>query len=313
MNPKGVPLQAPESFDEEDGQSRCSGFIDVDLPAFDDATTSSMSVDVEDYFQVSAFENHIARKDWHSLPSRLERNVDKTLELFAAAEVKATFFILGWVARHHPEVVKSIAAGGHEIASHGFEHFRVWTQTPAEFLTDVSDTRKALEDLAGTAVIGYRAPSFSIDSKSLWAYDVLSEAGYRYSSSIYPIHHDHYGLPAAPRHPFRVSNGGILEIPLSTVPFGGRNWPCAGGGYFRLLPLIYSRWALRRISQTERKPANFYFHPWELDPDQPRVSGIPTRARFRHYVNLGRFEQRLQRILGEFRWGRIDRIYGDAL
>lgn len=288
-------------------------FVEVALPATDGVPVNSMSVDVEDYFQVSAFEHQVSRADWSSLPSRLARNIDRILQLFDRADVKATFFTLGWVAKNHPKVVEAIAEAGHEIASHGFSHSRVWAQTPEEYFEDVSSARKVLEDLTGKRVCGYRAPSFSIDMKSVWAYDVLQEAGYEYSSSIYPIRHDHYGFPAAPRFPFRVSSGGLLEIPLSTVPVVGRNWPCAGGGYFRLLPFGYSRWALRRVSQAEGKPVNFYFHPWELDPGQPRVAGVSLKSRFRHYVNLGRFENRLIRILDEFRWGRMDQVFRDAL
>lgn len=270
---------------------------------------NAMSVDVEDYFQVSAFEEHVGRSKWDTMPNRISRNVDRILQLFDDADTKATFFILGWVAEKLPNVVSQISAEGHEIASHSFEHARVWTQTPDQFREDVSKTRKILEDVSGVPVIGYRAPSFSIVESALWAYDVLQESGYRYSSSIYPISHDHYGLPAAPRYPFRFREGGLLEIPLTTIAAAGRNWPCAGGGYFRLLPLAYSRWALTRVNNAENMPAVFYFHPWELDPGQPRVSGVPIKTRFRHYVNLAAFEKRLIRILGDFRWGRMDRIF----
>ena len=272
-----------------------------------------MSVDVEDYFQVSAFENHVSRGDWDSLPSRLPRNIERILQLFDDADCKATFFTLGWVAAKLPKLVADIAAQGHEIASHGFGHSRVWTQTPKQFLEDVSRARNILEDVSGKSVIGYRAPSFSVSGESLWAHEVLHEAGYRYSSSVYPISHDHYGFPAAPRFPFRFVENGLLEIPLTSISMGNKNWPCAGGGYFRLLPLTYSRWALKRVNSVDRMPTVFYFHPWELDPDQPRVPGIPVKARFRHYVNLARFEKRLACILREFRWGRLDSIYRDAL
>ena len=274
---------------------------------------SAMSVDVEDYFQVSAFENRIGREDWDTLECRIPRNVERILEIFADTGVKATFFTLGWVAEKMPSVVRDIVAEGHEMASHGWSHARVWSQTQAEFLEDVSSTRKLLEDVSGQAVTGYRAPSFSINSQTLWAHDVLQQAGYRYSSSIYPVAHDHYGLPSCPRFPFRFDKDGILEIPLTCVPVGGRNRPCAGGGYFRFLPLTYSRWALRRVVNGEGMPAVFYFHPWELDPDQPRVDGIPLKSRFRHYVNLGRFEQRLTRVLREFEWGRMDDVFRAAL
>ena len=314
MSPRSVSLRTSETGERNTGHSNFGmDFVSVELSISEDLPVNSMSVDVEDYFQVSAFQNQISRTQWDSMPSRLSRNIDTILHTFETADVQATFFVLGWVAQHHPGVVRRIVDAGHEIASHGFSHARVWTQTPKQFLRDVADTRKRLEDIAGAEVIGYRAPSFSIDSRSLWAYDTLQEAGYRYSSSIYPISHDHYGFPSAPRFPFRVTADGIVEIPLSTVPFAGRNWPCAGGGYFRLLPLAYSRWALRRVNGVEKKPVNFYFHPWELDPAQPRVAGISWKARFRHYVNLSRFESRIKRILGEFRWDRMDQAFRDVL
>ena len=274
---------------------------------------NGMSVDVEEYFQVSAFENSIDRKQWDSIPSRLAHCMERIFQLFDETDTKATFFTLGCVAEKHPELVKRMAAEGHEIASHGFDHARVWTKTPKEFFEDVSRTKKLLEDISGERVVGYRAPSFSINEQTLWAYDELQNAGYHYSSSIYPINHDHYGLSSAPRFPFRLKSGGILEIPLTTANAAGRNWPCAGGGYFRLMPLAYSRWALRRVNQRDRMPGMFYFHPWEIDPDQPRTSGILLRTRFRHYVNLGRFERRLESVLQDFSWGRMDRIVHRAI
>ena len=270
---------------------------------------NAMSVDVEDYFQVSAFEKTVSREDWHTIPSRLSRNVDRILGLFDEYDTKGTFFVLGWVADHHPDVVRRIAGEGHEIASHGYEHTRVTNLEQHEFRNDVEKTRKLLEDVSGEAVVGYRAPSFSIGAKSLWAHDGLLEAGYKYSSSVFPISHDHYGLPTAPRFPFRLSNCGLLEVPLSTLPMFGRNWPCAGGGYFRLLPLSYSKWAIGRVNREDAMPAVFYFHPWELDPDQPRVDGLPAKARFRHYVNLGRFESRLAEMLKRFRWSTMRDVY----
>lgn len=270
---------------------------------------NAMSVDVEDYFQVSAFENAISRADWQSIPTRLTRNIGKALELFDAAGVRATFFTLGWVCENYPQVVKDIASAGHEIASHGHEHSRVGSLGRDKFRADVRDTRKRLEDVSGTPVKGYRAPSFSIGHGTLWAHDELAEAGYAYSSSVFPIKHDHYGLPDAPRFPFRPGNSGILEIPMSSLNLLGRNWPCSGGGYFRLMPVAYSKWAISRINEVEQMPAVFYFHPWELDPDQPRVDGIPAKARFRHYLNLRRFEGRLQTMLRAFRWDRMDRVF----
>lgn len=274
---------------------------------------NAMTIDVEDYFQVSAFENTISRDAWRSIPSRLTRNIGKALEIFDAAGIHATFFTLGWVCENYPEVVKEIAGAGHEIASHGHEHSRVGALGRDKFRADVEDTRKRLEDVSGTRVIGYRAPSFSIGRETLWAHDELAEAGYEYSSSVFPISHDHYGLPEAPRFPFRPGASGILEIPMSSLKFFGRNWPCSGGGYFRLMPVAYSKWAISRINEVEQMPAVFYFHPWELDPDQPKVDGIPLKARFRHYLNLRRFEGRLRTMLGAFRWDRMDRVFlGDA-
>lgn len=274
---------------------------------------NAMSVDVEDYFQVSAFEHTISRSDWDDMPSRLARNVDRILKLFGEHDTKATFFVLGWVADRYPDIVRRIADEGHEVASHGYEHTRVTDLDRNQFLEDVRRTRGLLEDVSGVPVVGYRAPSFSIGADTLWAHDSLLEAGYKYSSSVFPISHDHYGLPAAPRFPFRTSNSGLLEVPLSSLPLFGRNWPCAGGGYFRLLPFAYSRWALGRINRKESMPGVFYFHPWEIDPDQPRVAGLPVKTRFRHYVNLSRFESRLAKMLKHFRWNTMRHVYlGEA-
>lgn len=284
-------------------------FIPVDDNYRGRDLANAMSVDVEDYFQVSAFETTVSRRDWPNMASRVAGNISRILDLFAAENVKATFFTLGWICEHHPEVVKKIADAGHEIGSHGHEHSRVGTFDHRKFFSDVEDTRKRLEDTTGTSVTGYRAPSFSINSKTLWAHDVLAEAGYKYSSSVYPVQHDHYGLPDAPRFPFRSGSGGILEIPMSSIRAFGRNWPCSGGGYFRLLPLSFSEWAIRRINSNDQMPAIFYFHPWEIDADQPRVSGISMKTRFRHYVNLSKFESRLNRILRKFRWDRMGKIF----
>lgn len=265
-------------------------------------TVSGMSVDVEDYFQVSAFRPYIRPDDWSRLPQRLERNVQRVLEIFAAGQVRATFFWLGWAAERFPALVRTVANAGHEIASHGWSHVRVHEQAPEEFRADVVRTRQLLEDLCGRAVVGYRAASFSIDARNLWALDVLHEAGYRYSSSINPISHDHYGMREAPRFSFRAPGQAIAEIPITSVEVAGLRLPCGGGGYFRLLPYAWSRWALRRVIGVERQPAVFYFHPWEVDPGQPRVAGIDRRTRFRHYVNLERFEGKLVRLCRDFRW-----------
>lgn len=273
---------------------------------------NAMTVDVEDYFQVSAFEGHIDRDDWDRIPCRVERNTERILDLFEARGARATFFVLGWVAERYPGLLRRMVASGHEVASHGFAHVRVTQQQPAEFHEDVERTKKILEDACGHEVRGFRAASFSIGRDNLWALDTLQEAGYHYSSSIYPVHHDLYGMPEAPRFPFRHREGGILEVPITTVPVLGRNLPCGGGGYFRLLPYGYSRWAFRRVNRREGRPAVFYFHPWEIDPGQPRQRGIGAKTRFRHYVNLGRMERRLERLLGDFRWDRMDAVFLDG-
>jgi polysaccharide deacetylase family protein (PEP-CTERM system associated) len=270
---------------------------------------NALSCDVEDYFQVSAFEHKVPKRSWQQFECRIARNVDRVLEMFADANVRGTFFTLGWVAEHHPEVVRRIADAGHEIASHGMHHIRVWDQTPEAFRADISRAKSLLEDVSGQPVIGYRAASWSFDRRTPWAHRVLAEAGYRYSSSIYPVSHDHYGVPNAPVWPFFVKNAEILEIPASAVRVCGRNLPAAGGGYFRLLPVNASLWLIRRLRSEIGVPAVFYFHPWELDPGQPRMSGISPKTRFRHYLNLGRFESRLKRLLLELHWGRMDEIY----
>jgi polysaccharide deacetylase family protein (PEP-CTERM system associated) len=241
------------------------------------------------------------------------RNVDRALDLFARAGVHGTFFTLGWVAEQFPDVVRRIAAEGHEIASHGMKHVRVWTQQPEEFRQDVLRAKLLLEDVAGVPVRGYRAASWSIDERTPWAHRVLRDAGYCYSSSIYPIAHDHYGAPSASAKPFYVGSTDLLEIPATTAPFAGRNWPAAGGGYFRLLPLAASLWLLRLARRTREVPAVFYFHPWELDPDQPRMLGADWRSKFRHYLNLRKFEGRLEVLLRSFRWDRMDRVFATDL
>ena len=267
----------------------------------------AMTCDVEDYFQVSAFEGLVPRSKWSEVQCRIPRNVDKALQLFSDNDAKATFFTLGWVAQNHPDVVRRIAAEGHEVASHGMEHRRVWSQEPREFLEDVSSAKKFLEDVSGTSVTGYRAASWSIDRRTPWAHELLAEAGYRYSSSVYPIKHDHFGVPDALRSPHEV--GGLLEVPASTARFFGRNFPAAGGGYFRLYPLALTRRLIQRHQDAEEYPYIFYFHPWELDPDQPRMSGASRKAKFRHYLNLDRFEARLSGLLKTFRWQRMDKSF----
>ena len=275
---------------------------------------NAMSVDVEDYYQVSAFAGTVDRAKWDSLPSRVEDSTRRTLDMFAEAGVRATFFTLGRVAERHKGLVRTIADAGHEVASHGWEHYRVGDQTPAEFRADVTRTKKTLEDLSGLEVKGYRAASFSIDRKTWWAFDELAEAGYRYSSSIHPIRHDHYGVPDAPRFPFAPVGGNPLtEIPVGTLDLKGRRLSCAGGGFFRLLPYRWSSFAIGRVNRTERQPVTFYFHPWEIDPGQPRINPAPLRSRLRHYTNLRVMEAKLKRLLRDFRWDRVDEVYELAL
>jgi polysaccharide deacetylase family protein (PEP-CTERM system associated) len=272
-------------------------------------TINAMSVDVEDYFQVSALAPQIDRASWDTRPCRIERNVGRLLELFDRRRAKATFFTLGWIAQRYPQVVRSIVERGHEMASHGYGHQRVTELTRCEFEQDVRRAKALLEDIGGQPVRGYRAPSFSIDRSNDWAFDVLLETGHAYSSSIYPVQHDHYGVPDAPRFP-HPTRPGLLEIPLTTSRLLGRNLPASGGGYFRLAPYRVSRWALRRFNRIDRRPAIFYLHPWEIDPEQPRVPGTGLKTRFRHYVNLHRTESRLDRLLQDFSWGRVDDVFG---
>ena len=274
------------------------------------ALTNALTIDVEDYFQVSAFAPHIARSSWDSRECRVERNVGRILEMLAERQTKATFFTLGWVAERYPQLVQRIVHEGHELASHGYGHERASDLTEAAFFEDVYRAKSLLEDIGGVAVRGYRAPSFSIGEGNLWAFDSLLRAGYQYSSSIYPIRHDHYGMPDSPRHAYAVRPG-LLEVPISTLRLFNRNYPSSGGGYFRLLPYQLSRWMLRRINSVERQSGIFYFHPWEIDTEQPRVAGIGNKTRFRHYVNISRMEARLNQLLRDFSWGRMDRIFLD--
>ena len=269
---------------------------------------NALTIDVEDYFQVSAFAPHIDRDDWGRLECRVERNVERILALLDERGIRATFFTLGWLAERYPGLVRAIAAQGHEIASHGYGHERASDLSRQHFLADIRSAKAILEDLSGRAVVGYRAPSFSIGTTNLWAFDCLAESGHLYSSSIYPIRHDHYGMPDAPRFAHRRDNG-LLEIPVSTVRLAGRNLPSSGGGYFRLLPYAVSRWLLGRVNGVDGESAVFYFHPWEIDPGQPRIPGIGMKTRFRHYVNIGRTEARLARLLDDFEWGRMDEIF----
>jgi polysaccharide deacetylase family protein (PEP-CTERM system associated) len=274
----------------------------------DGARVNALSIDVEDYFQVSAFAPHIPRADWDTRECRVERNVDRILELLETAGARATFFTLGWIAERHPQVVRRIVDGGHELASHGFGHHRAHEQTEEAFFADVDLAKLVLEDIGGVEVRGYRAPSFSINNDNPWAFDCLCRAGYRYSSSVYPVRHDHYGMPEAPRFAHFVRPE-FLEIPVSTVRIGERNWPAGGGGFFRLLPYAVTRQMLRRINRVDGQAAIFYFHPWELDTEQPRIAGIDGKTRFRHYLNLHRTEGRLTQLLRDFAWGRVDAVF----
>jgi polysaccharide deacetylase family protein (PEP-CTERM system associated) len=277
------------------------------LPA--QALSNALTVDVEDYFQVSALAPHIDRARWDAMPCRVERNVERLLQLFERHGAHATFFTLGWIAERYPQLARRIAAAGHEIASHGYGHLRATEQSREEFAADIRRAKRLLEDTVGVQVLGYRAPSFSIGHANAWAFDAIAEAGYRYSSSVYPVRHDHYGMPDAPRFPYEVRPG-LIEIPVTTARWLGRNWPAGGGGYFRLAPYRVSRWAIRRVNRVDGRPTIFYFHPWEIDPEQPRVAGVSLKTRFRHYLNLHRTESRLARLLADFHWDRVDRAFG---
>ncbi len=272
------------------------------------ALTNALTIDVEDYFQVSAFAPHIDRQDWNSRECRVERNVTRILEMLSRHQVKATFFTLGWIAERYPKLIRQIAEQGHEVASHGYGHERASDQTEEAFFADIQLAKVILEDLCGSEVKGYRAPSFSIGKDNLWAFDCLEKAGYRYSSSVYPIHHDHYGMPDSPRFAYQIRPG-LMEIPVTTLRVLNRNLPSSGGGYFRLLPYALSRWMLGRVNQQDGEAGIFYFHPWEIDVQQPRVEGISQKTKFRHYVNIARMEGRLEQLLGDFKWGRMDEIF----
>ena len=274
--------------------------------------TNALTIDVEDYFQVSAFERHIARSEWSTRECRVERNIDRILRMLAEADTHATFFTLGWIAERYPQMVRRMVDGGHELASHGYGHERASDQTKDAFFADIQLAKSILEDLAGTEVKGYRAPSFSIGTSNLWAFDCLSRAGYRYSSSIYPIAHDHYGMPDSPRFAYTVREG-LVEFPVTTMRLFERNFPSSGGGYFRLLPYSVSKWMLKRVNTDDQQAGIFYFHPWEIDPGQPRIAGIGRKTRFRHYVNIDRMEGKFTRLLQDFTWGRMDTVFHDKM
>jgi polysaccharide deacetylase family protein (PEP-CTERM system associated) len=263
-----------------------------------------MSVDVEDYFHVSTFARTVERASWDRMESRVVANTKRLLELFQEFQVHGTFFILGWVAERHPALVRDIAAGGHEIASHGYGHQLIYEQTADVFREDVRRAKHMLEDAAGVEVQGYRAPSFSVTCRSLWALDILIEEGYRYDASIFPIRHDRYGIPSSPRHPYVIRDGAgeITEVPGSTVRLGTMNVPVAGGGYFRIFPYAWTRWGIARLNRREGRAAVFYIHPWEIDPQQPPLPASRL-GRFRHYRNLDLTYDRLRALLSQFAFG----------
>ncbi len=271
---------------------------------------NAMSIDVEDYFQVSAFEPYITKNQWDNLPHRVENNTHKILDILEDRQIKATFFTLGWVAERYPSIVKRIVAEGHELACHGYEHIRVTEQTPDQFRSDVYKAKNILEQQSGKEIKGYRAASYSIGASNLWALNVLQEMGFKYSSSIYPVKHDLYGMPEAPRFMFEpLQNLDFKEIPITTVRMGTKNWPCGGGGFFRFYPYALSKWALNRVNQQEQKPAIFYFHPWEIDPNQPRQNGLSLKTKTRHYLNLHKMEARLNQLLTDFKWDTMENVF----
>lgn len=273
---------------------------------------NAMTVDVEDYFQVQALTERVPRATWDQMPSRVEANIDHLLQLFSDYSVNATFFTLGWIAERHPNMMRRIATQGHELASHGYDHTRVDHLTGESFREDVCRTKATIEEITGSAVRGYRAPTFSISVQTPWAYQILEEAGYLYSSSLYPIRHDLYGSASAPRHPFRPGPGSFWEFPLTTRRMFGQNIPCAGGGYFRLLPYWTSRRNLSHVNAAE-EPCIFYIHPWEIDAQQPRIPKLKIRSRLRHYTNLKAMPSRLVRLVQDFRWARMDEVFAEHL
>jgi len=277
--------------------------------ATEEVIANGLSVDVEDWFQVGAFEDVIERDSWGTLDDRVERNVHAILDLFDEAKATATFFTLGWVAARHGGLLREIAKRGHEVASHGWDHERVFRMDRQTFARDIEKTRKTIEDCCGKRVLGYRAPSFSIDQRTPWAFMELAEQGYLYSSSVAPVSHDHYGWAEAPRFAFKpMPWHDLIELPVTTALFRGKRLAAGGGGFFRVLPYAFSRWAIRQVNREEHRPAIFYFHPWEIDPGQPRVLGAPLRSRLRHYTNLAKMSDKLAQLIREFSWGRIDLI-----
>lgn len=282
-----------------------------DIPAQTFSGKNAFTVDVEEYFQVSAFEPYLRRDAWQNCESRLLPSMERILSLLEAADAKGTFFFLGCLAEKYPQLLRTVANQGHEIASHGYEHIRVCNQNEDEFRQDVVRTKKLLEDISGASVLGYRAASFSIEATNKWAREVLAETGHRYSSSIYPIRHDRYGMRESPRYAFRESQTGVVELPVTTIEIFGMRFPCGGGGYFRLLPYAWTKWGINQVNMSEQRPAIFYLHPWEVDHAQPRMSGLDARTRFRHYVNLKSTEKKLVRLISDFQWTTVHDIVSD--
>jgi polysaccharide deacetylase family protein (PEP-CTERM system associated) len=286
-----------------------SSNIRADVPAVKNVFT----VDVEDYFQVEAFRSLVDFESWNSWPARVQQNTERVLDILGKANTRATFFVLGWVAERHPNLIRRMIAEGHEVASHGYAHRPVHSMSRDEFRDDLRRSKAVLEECSGLAIRGFRAPTFSISRATWWAYDVLQEEGFAYSSSVYPIAHDLYGIPDAPRTPFYpVDDGGILEIPIATVRLLSRNGPCGGGGYFRLLPYSLSRWCIGRTNARDGHSCVFYCHPWEFDPGQPRMHSVSAASKFRHYVNIPKMEQRIVRLLRDFSWTRMDSLFLQA-
>ncbi len=267
-----------------------------------------LTVDVEDYFHVSAFEKVIDRADWVNLEQRVEASTYRLLELFSERDAKCTFFTLGWVAERYPNLIKTIVEQGHELASHGFAHQRATLMTPDEFREDVSKSKRILEDAAGQAILGYRAPSFSFNDTNIWVYDILKELGFEYSSSTYPIKHDLYGVPEWPRFIYERPEG-IIEIPVPTTRKNGSNTGIGGGGYFRLYPYWLSKRRINNYLTTEKQPYSFYFHPWEIDPEQPRIAGASIKSKLRHYLNLSRMEGKVVQLLEDYQWDTMKSVY----
>ena len=270
--------------------------------------SNALTIDVEDYFQVSAFSNIINKKNWDEKECRIEKNIDNIISILDLKKIKATFFTLGWIAERYPSMIKKILMEGHELASHGYAHEKVSEISKSDFYQDVTRAKGILEDIGGKQINGYRAPSFSIAEKNFWAMEILSETGHRYSSSIYPVKHDHYGSPNAPRFPYKVFSE-LLEVPPTTVKLFGRNFPASGGGYFRLLPYSISKKMLDHVNSSENKPVVFYFHPWEIDSHQPKISNLSIKTRFRHDKNIEKMEEKIKKLVEDFHWDRMDNIF----